>query len=162
MSIDRFEASFHCWHWWALAMVPVFLRRWSEVYTKIVWLDFPLIIAMYRGNPGYVTPCYWRSISQKSRSFLTSDQYDVCKFTTVKRILFQKEQKNDQNLMNEICIIHLIDVYYVTRLYTRTHYRHGICQKFTQPDFQVKNFTPQKRVNCDIFLANQQRKCIKY
>ena len=35
-------------------------------------------------------------------------------------------------------------------------------KKFTQPDFQAKNFTPQKRVNCDIFLANQQRKCIKY
>ena len=35
-------------------------------------------------------------------------------------------------------------------------------KNFTQPDFQAKNFTPQKRVNCDIFLANQQRKCIKY
>ena len=35
-------------------------------------------------------------------------------------------------------------------------------KKFTHPDFQAKNFTPQKRVNCDIFLANQQRKCIKY
>ena len=35
-------------------------------------------------------------------------------------------------------------------------------KKFTPPDFQAKNFTPQKRVNCDIFLANQQRKCIKY
>ena len=32
----------------------------------------------------------------------------------------------------------------------------------TQPDFQAKNFTQQKRVNCDIYLANQQRKCIKY
>ena len=88
MSIDIFEASFHSWHWWALAKVPVFLRRWSEVYTKIVWLDFPLIIAMYRGNPGYVTPCYWRSISQKSGSLLTSDQYDGWKLTTVKRGIF--------------------------------------------------------------------------
>ena len=35
-------------------------------------------------------------------------------------------------------------------------------KNFTQPDFQAKNFTPQKCVNCDIFLANQQRKCIKY
>ena len=35
-------------------------------------------------------------------------------------------------------------------------------KSFTQPDFQAKNFTPQKRVNCDIFLVNQQRKCIKY
>ena len=35
-------------------------------------------------------------------------------------------------------------------------------QNFTHPDFQAKNFTPQKCVNCDIFLANQQRKCIKY
>ena len=35
-------------------------------------------------------------------------------------------------------------------------------KNFTHPDFQAKNFTPQKRVNCDIFLANQQRKCIKY
>ena len=35
-------------------------------------------------------------------------------------------------------------------------------KNFTQPDFQAKNFTLQKRVNCDIFLANQQRKCIKY
>ena len=35
-------------------------------------------------------------------------------------------------------------------------------KNFTQPDFQAKNFTPQKRINCDIFLANQQRKCIKY
>ena len=35
-------------------------------------------------------------------------------------------------------------------------------KKFTQPVFQAKNFTPQERVNCDIFLANQQRKCIKY
>ena len=35
-------------------------------------------------------------------------------------------------------------------------------KKFTHPDFQAKNFTPQKCVNCDIFLANQQRKCIKY
>ena len=30
-------------------------------------------------------------------------------------------------------------------------------KKITQPDFQAKNFTPQKCVNCDIFLANQQR-----
>ena len=35
-------------------------------------------------------------------------------------------------------------------------------KNFTQPDFQAKNFSSQKRVNCDIFLANQQRKCIKY
>ena len=35
-------------------------------------------------------------------------------------------------------------------------------KNFTHPDFQAKIFTPQKRVNCDIFLANQQRKCIKY
>ena len=35
-------------------------------------------------------------------------------------------------------------------------------KNFTQPDFQAINFTPQKCVNCDIFLANQQRKCIKY
>ena len=35
-------------------------------------------------------------------------------------------------------------------------------KNFTQPDFQAKNFTLQKRVNCDIFLANQQRKCIKH
>ena len=32
-------------------------------------------------------------------------------------------------------------------------------KNFTHPDFQAKNFTPQK---CDIFLANQQHKCIKY
>ena len=25
-------------------------------------------------------------------------------------------------------------------------------KNFTHPDFQAKNFTPQKRVNCDIFL----------
>ena len=35
-------------------------------------------------------------------------------------------------------------------------------QNFTLPDFQAKNFTPQKCVICDIFLANQQRKWIKY
>ena len=35
-------------------------------------------------------------------------------------------------------------------------------QNFTLLDFQAKNFTQQKCVNCDIFLANQQRKCIKY
>ena len=35
-------------------------------------------------------------------------------------------------------------------------------QNFTHPDFQAKNFTPQKCVNCEIFLANQQRQCIKY
>ena len=35
-------------------------------------------------------------------------------------------------------------------------------QKFTQPDFQAKSFTPQKCVICDFFLAKQQRKCIKY
>ena len=35
-------------------------------------------------------------------------------------------------------------------------------QNFTHPDFQAKNFTLQRCVNCDIFLANQQRKCIKY
>ena len=38
----------------------------------------------------------------------------------------------------------------------------NLSKKITQPDFQAKNFTPQKRVSCDIFLANQQRKCIKY
>ena len=40
--------------------------------------------------------------------------------------------------------------------------RHGICQKFTQPDFQAKIFTPQNCVICDIFLALLQHKCIKY
>ena len=35
-------------------------------------------------------------------------------------------------------------------------------KNFTQPDFRAINFTTQKCVNCDIFLANQQRKCIKY
>ena len=35
-------------------------------------------------------------------------------------------------------------------------------KNFTQPDFQAKKFTPEKCVNCDIFLANQQSKCIKY
>ena len=35
-------------------------------------------------------------------------------------------------------------------------------KNFTHPDFQAKSFTPQKCVVCGIFLANLQRKCIKY
>ena len=32
-------------------------------------------------------------------------------------------------------------------------HRYDICQKFTLPDFQAKNFTPQKCVICKIFHA---------
>ena len=35
-------------------------------------------------------------------------------------------------------------------------------QSFTQPDSQAKSFTPQKCLNCNIFITNLQRKCINY
>ena len=55
-----------------------------------------------------------------------------------------------------------IDRYSSTLKILKTKTDMEFVKNFTQPDFQAKNFTPQKRVNCDIFLANQQRKCIKY
>ena len=68
--------------------------------------------------------------------------------------------ENCRGLLLTLCFL-LLDSQYITQRNALKADMEFV-KNITQPDFQAKDFTPQKRVNCDIFLANQQRKCIKY
>ena len=65
-----------------------------------------------------------------------------------KSVLNQKFS-NSSHLVD---VFHLFHFLHVHQTYSMISYPDmEFVKNFTQPDFQAKNFTPQKCVNCDIF-----------